>query len=214
VLAELTRDQLKSIIRDVVTSVLKQEKPPIPIGASNRHIHLTAEDYFALFGNEPFENVKDLGQPGEFASNKLLEIEGPKRSVKGVRILGPFRKVSQVELSNTDARALGINAPTRLSGDIEGTPGITLIGPKGRLEIPHGAIVAQRHIHMTPADAALFEVKNGDMLNILVDGARPTIFANTIVRVADNFKLEMHLDTDEANAVGVNSDMSGKVIKL
>ncbi|MFB0920837.1 MAG: phosphate propanoyltransferase [Oscillospiraceae bacterium] len=213
-LAEITRDQLKSIIKEVVVSVLKQEKPPIPVGVSNRHIHLSAADYFALFGNEPFENVKDLGQPGEFASNRFLDIEGPKCSVRGVRILGPFRTTSQVEISNTDARALGIKAPTRLSGNVEGTPGLTLIGPKGRLELPCGVIVAQRHVHMTPDDAELFGVKNGDKLDIFVDGPRPAVFVNTLVRVSNNFKLEMHLDTDEANAVGQTGDMYGKVIEL
>ncbi len=202
------------LVVDLVLQIVKRldAAAGIPVGVSNRHIHITEEDYRVLFGGQPFQKHKDLNQTGEYASNQVVDVKGPKATLKNVRILGPFRQATQAELSKTDARLLGMEIPVRMSGDIQGSPGITLIGPAGRLDLPQGAIVAQRHVHMSPADAARFQVQNGDKIAIRVPGERPAIFCDTVVRVHDDFVLELHLDTDEANTVG-SGPMLGYVVK-
>lgn len=202
------------LVIDLVLQIVKRLDPEagIPVGVSNRHIHLTEGDYRTLFGDQPFQKHKDLNQTGEYASNRVVDVLGPKATLRNVRILGPFRKASQAELSKTDARMLGMEIPVRMSGDIQGSPAITLIGPAGQLDLPQGAIVAQRHVHMSPLDAARFQVRDGDKIDIRVPGERPAIFCDTVVRVHDDFVLELHLDTDEANAVG-SGPMMGYVVK-
>ncbi|QVK19486.1 phosphate propanoyltransferase [Mycoplasmatota bacterium] len=189
-------------------------KKELPIAMSNRHIHLSSSDLNNLFG-EGYEltKFKDLSQPGQFASNEKVEIVGPKGSFKGVRVLGPVRKNTQIEISKTDSFALGIYPPVRDSGDIVGTPGAKIIGPKGEVEITEGVIVASRHIHMHTDDAKEFGVKDKDRVQIKVDGERSLLFDNVLVRVRDDFALEMHVDIDEGNAAGVKNGQLVELIK-
>lgn len=173
----------------------------VPVGISNRHIHLSQGDLEALFGAGYQLTVRnELSQTGQFAAEETVTIEGPKSSMHNVRILGPTRKQTQIEISRTDSFALGVKPPVRDSGFLEASPGITLIGPKGTITLDRGVIIAQRHIHMTEADAKAFGVKDKDLVSVRVGGERGVTFENVLVRVRNDFVLEMHIDTDEANA--------------
>ncbi len=176
----------------------------VPIGVSARHIHLTQEHVEVLFGEGyQLTKKKDL-MGGQFASNECVTIVGLKlRAIENVRILGPVRKKSQVEISATDAIKLGIKAPIRDSGNLAGSAPIAVVGPKGVLYLEEGCIVAKRHIHMSPADAAAAGVHDGDVVSVKVDNERGTIFNEVLIRVDDSFTLEMHIDTDEANAAKI-----------
>jgi propanediol utilization protein len=186
----------------------------IPLSTSARHIHLTREHVEALFGPGYALTVKaPLSQPGQFACNETLTIVGPKKSLPNVRILGPERKESQVEISRTDEFTLGIDAPVRLSGELEGTPGITLEGPKSSVVLQRGVIQALRHIHMSPADAERFQVKDKDWVMVRVGGKRGIIFDDVAVRVNADYRLDMHIDTDEANAAELKPGDEGILIK-
>ncbi|EEM16654.1 hypothetical protein bpmyx0001_24560 [Bacillus pseudomycoides DSM 12442] len=186
----------------------------IPIGVSNRHVHLTSEDLEKLFG-EGYELLvaKELSQPGEFAAKETVTIKTEKAEIPKVRILGPIRKFTQVEISKTDARKLGVDAPIRASGNIDGTPGITLIGPKGSLKIEKGVIIAERHIHMTPQDAEKFQVKDGQYASVKVEGNRGLIFNQVLIRVKDTYALDMHIDTDEANSGNITTGDLGHLLQ-
>ncbi|HPC25379.1 MAG TPA: phosphate propanoyltransferase [Fervidobacterium sp.] len=181
---------------------MKKKEFPIIAGVSNRHVHLSREDLDLLFGKGyTLTPTKDLGQPGQFACKEMVTIVGPKGSIENVRILGPERKDTQIEISLTDAFKLGIMPPVRDSGDIEGTPGITIIGPNGKLEKEKGVIIAKRHVHMHPSDAEKFGVKDKDIVKVIVEnGDRKLIFDDVLIRVSEKFALEFHVDTDEANA--------------
>jgi putative phosphotransacetylase len=184
------------------------------VETSARHIHLTNADIETLFGaGAVLHNKKDLSQPGQFACEEKLEIVGPKGSLKA-SVLGPARKATQVELSFTDARTLGLKSvPVRESGDIAGTPGIKLVGPAGELEIQEGVIIAKRHIHMTPADAEAFGVKDKDIVQVKIANAdRTTIFGDVVVRVSPSYALAMHIDTDEANAACAFGACRGEIV--
>ncbi|MBC8590725.1 phosphate propanoyltransferase [Wansuia hejianensis] len=184
-------------------------KKTLPIAMSNRHIHLSQKDLDILFG-EGYEltKFKDLSQPGQYACEEKVDTVGPKGTIKGVRILGPVRGESQYEVSVSDAFALGVKPVIRNSGDIEDTPGVKLVGPKGEVELDKGVIVAARHIHMHTSDAEEFDVKDKDIVSIKVDGPRGLTFDNVLVRVSDKFALEMHVDIEEGNASGIkNGDM-------
>lgn len=185
----------------------------IPVGVSNRHIHLSTEDIHALFG-EGYEltHFKDLSQSGQFAANEQLTILGPKGMLRKVRILGPARSETQVEISKTDGFYLGIHPPVRSSGSIEGTPGITLIGPKGAVVLQKGVIIAKRHVHMSPEHAQLLDVKEGDTLMIQTTGERSVIFTDVLVRVHPTFMLDMHVDLDEGNGAGLKTGDFAKMI--
>ena len=175
----------------------------ILVETSVKHVHVSQEDLEKLFG-KGYELTprKSLSQPGQFACEERVIIEGPKGQLKGLSILGPVRSATQVELAITDCRAVGISAPIRESGDIEGTPGCKIIGPAGEVEIDKGVIVAKRHIHMTPEDAAAFGVADKEVVSVKIDSReRSTIYGDTVVRVSPRFSLAMHLDTDEGNAV-------------
>ncbi|MBK6519679.1 MAG: acetate/propionate family kinase [Polyangiaceae bacterium] len=174
----------------------------IPIAVSARHIHLRKETVEQLFGpGHELTPLKELSQPGQFACEEVLEIVGPKRSIAGVRVLGPVRPADQVEVSRTDEFFLGLDAPVRDSGDVRGTPGVTLVGPKGSVTLKEGVICARRHIHMAPEDAARFGVADGDVVEVAVDSSgRDLTFGDVLVRVSPKYRLEMHVDTDEANA--------------
>ncbi|MED4651809.1 phosphate propanoyltransferase [Bacillus pseudomycoides] len=186
----------------------------IPIGVSNRHVHLTSEDLEKLFG-EGYELLvaKELSQPGEFAAKETVTIKTEKAEIPKVRILGPIRKFTQVEISKTDARKLGVDAQIRASGNIDGTPGITLIGPKGSLKIEKGVIIAERHIHMTPQDAEKFQVKDGQYASVKVEGNRGLIFNQVLIRVKDTYALDMHIDTDEANSGNITTGDLGHLLQ-
>lgn len=173
----------------------------IPVGVSGRHIHVTREHLDILYGEGyQLQPVKDLSQPGQFAAQETVDIVGPKGSFNKVRILGPTRSKTQIEIALTDAMKLGINPPIRDSGDVADSAGVTIVGPKGEVNLQEGVIAAMRHIHMTPADAQLFGVKDKDIVKVRLDGERGLIFDQVLIRVNDNFKLEMHIDTDEGNA--------------
>jgi len=184
------------------------------VETSARHIHLTKEAVAALYGEGAALIVKKaLSQPGQFAcGNDKIMLVGPKGQL-AVSVLGPERKANQVELSYSDARALGLsNVPVRESGDVAGTPGLKLVGPAGEIEITEGVIIAKRHIHMTPADAELFGVKDKQIVNVKLDTARPLIFGDVVVRVNDNFALAMHIDTDECNAASAFGEVYGTIV--
>ncbi|MDU2944644.1 MAG: phosphate propanoyltransferase [Citrobacter sp.] len=197
----------KQQLETTVTKVLDEMRErPIPLGISNRHIHLCAEDYDRLFPNLPISEKKELLQPGQYAADQTVTLVGPKGQLKNVRLLGPLRSTSQVEISRTDARTLGIAAPLRMSGSIEGTPGVRLISPFAELDLASGVIVAQRHIHMSPLDALILRVSHGDKVSVAINGdERRLIFDNVAVRVSPDMRLEMHIDTDEANAAGADN---------
>ncbi|SFB07478.1 MULTISPECIES: phosphate propanoyltransferase [unclassified Bacillus (in: firmicutes)] len=185
----------------------------IPLGVSSRHIHLKREHVDVLFGGGyELTNMKDLSQPGEFAANETVRVVGPKGEFPKVRVLGPMRNFSQLEISLTDSFSIGVKAPLRSSGNIEGTPGIKLIGPNGELELTEGVIVAERHIHMTPSDAEKFGVKNGEYVSVKTSGPRGLIFDNVLIRVKESFALDMHIDTDEANAAGVKTGDKAEIL--
>ncbi len=195
----------------------------ILVETSARHVHVTQEALEVLFGKgHNLEVKKALSQPGQFASNdKVMVIGYNKKDPNGVRpsaalsILGPVRNHNQVEVSFTDARSLGLVAPVRESGDIAGSGACTLKGPAGEIELSEGVIIAKRHIHMTPTDAAEFGVKNGDIVNVEVDSGkgRKIVFGDTVIRVSEKYALAMHIDTDECNACACSGVVNGKIVK-
>ncbi len=187
----------------------------IRVGVSVRHVHLSQADLETLFGKGyKLNHLRDLYQEGEFASKETVTLVGPRlRSIQDVRVLGPLRKQTQVEVSRTDSIFLGIDPPVRPSGVLEGSAPITLVGPKGSITLKEGTIIANRHIHMSPADAARFGVKDNDLVNVEVGGEKAVIFKNVQIRVKDNFKLEMHLDTDDANAAGITCGVPVRIVK-
>jgi putative phosphotransacetylase len=186
----------------------------IPIEISARHIHLSQVDLDKLFGpGYKLTVLRELSQPGEFASNSVVDIKAGDRLLQKVRILGPVRKLTQVELSKTDSVFMRLRAPLRLSGNTAGSPGLTIMGPMGSLDIKEGVIVAKRHLHTSKELATQHGLKDGQIVSIKIMGDRETIFNNVIVRVNENFKWHFHIDTDEANAAGVSSDnFQGEVI--
>ena len=187
----------------------------ILVETSARHVHVTKEDLETLFGVGHELTVKSwLSQPGQFASEEQVDIVGPKNTLKRVRILGPVRPATQVELSLTDARSIGVTAPVRESGDIAGSGSCKLVGPAGEVEVSEGVIAAKRHIHMTPADAAEFGVKDKDVVSVKVDtNGRALVFGDVVVRVSEKFALAMHIDTDESNAACAVNGTMGEMIK-
>lgn len=184
----------------------------VPIEISNRHVHLSQDHVEALFGpGHTLTPMKALSQPGQYACEETVTLVGPKGTLEKVRVLGPARKQSQVELARTDTFKIGVKAPARDSGDLEGTPGIQLVGPHGMVELDCGVIVADRHIHMTPSDAARLGIKDGVRVRVEVSGPRGGIFNNVLVRVSANSHLNMHIDTDEGNAFDVQN---GQMVTL
>lgn len=186
----------------------------VPVGVSARHIHLTQQDVETLFGEGyQLTKKKDL-MGGQFACNETVTIVGLKlRAIENVRVLGPVRKASQVEISSTDAMKLGINAPVRESGNVAGSSPIAVVGPKGAIYMKEGCIVAMRHIHMSPADAAAAGVHDGDIVSVKAENERGTVFNQVKIRVNESFTLEMHIDTDEANASKIKTGDKVTIIK-
>lgn len=210
--------QIEEIIMDVLKkqadNIKTNEKPDIPIGISNRHIHLSRSDLDICFG-ESYEltPIKDLNQPGQYACKETMTICGPKGAIEKVRVLGPVREETQVEILAKDNFTLGINAPLRISGDISSSEGLTLIGPKGSVQLKEGTIIAKRHIHMTKDDAKKHGVDDGQIVSIQIAGERGGIYDNVIIRSNDNSATECHLDMEEANAFGITNDSKLRIIK-
>lgn len=205
---------LKILLEDLKRKEGINNLAEIPVGISNRHIHLSRWHKEILFGqNYQLTKLKELSQLGQYACKETVIICGPKGSIEKVRVLGPERNKTQVEVSVGDCRKLGIAPNVRMSGDLNETSGITLVGPKGSLNLKEGVIVAQRHIHMNLKDANKFNLKNEELVSIEVDGLRGAILNNVSVRINKSFRLECHLDTEEANSLGINSKSTIKIIK-
>lgn len=186
------------------------------VEVSARHIHVTQADMDILFGKgSELHPVKELSQPGQFASEEKLTLKGPKGSLTA-RILGPLRSETQVEVSLTEARQLGVKAQIRESGDLEGTTGdLTLVGPAGEIALTKGVIAAKRHVHMTLADAEKYGVTNGEVVAVKIETAgRSVVFGDTVIRVSDKYSLAMHIDTDEANAAAISGTAQGEIVKF
>ena len=183
----------------------------VELEASGRHVHVTKEQAMILFGHG-LTPKRPLSQPGQFLANERLTVVGPKGEFKNVAVLGPERSAAQVEISLTDARVLGLEVPVRLSGDIKGSPGITLVGQNCRVTLAEGVIAAQRHIHLRPEDAAKFGVKDKQVVSLQTYTARPVVFQDVVVRVSDQFAPYAHLDYDEANACGFKAGDLGRIL--
>lgn len=211
--SEMMQEQLveqiaKLVAKQINENQLQESEEKIPIGVSARHVHLTREHVEVLFGKGYQLNKKKDLMGGQFAAMECVTLVGTKlRAIENVRILGPERKRSQVEVAKTDAIRLGINPPVRESGDLDGSAPVAVVGPKGVLYLEEGCIVAKRHIHMSPADADRFGVKNGQTVKVRFDNGRGGVFDEVLIRVDKSFTLEMHIDTDEANGLGVGKDM-------
>ena len=208
-------EMVKKVLNEMNTTASDNAEGDIPVGVSNRHIHLSREHLDILFGaGYELTPIKDLSQPGQYACKELLTIVGPSlRPIENVRVLGPVRRASQVEISATDSYVLKVKPPVRESGNISGSAPIRIIGPKGVVELAEGCIIANRHIHMSPNDAKVFGVSDGDSVDIDVEGKRKTRFFDVQVRVHKDFRLEMHLDTDDANACGIGNGFRVKISK-
>lgn len=212
----------KKLVDMITETIYKKIKPKeesshlfsIPAEVSNHHVHLTRNSLDILYGKDyELTKLRDLSQPGEFASNERVSIVGANMKViEKVRILGPLREYTQAELSITDGYFLGLDLPTRISGNIKGSPPIIFIGPKGVLTLSEGAIRAARHIHMTPKDAEDYKVKNGDRIKVEVSGEHGVIYKDVVIRVSQKSKLALHLDTDEANAGNVKGSGLARIL--
>ncbi|MCR1955098.1 ethanolamine utilization phosphate acetyltransferase EutD [Clostridioides mangenotii] len=203
---------LNEIVEEVINRVKKEAF--IEVEASGRHVHLSKADMEALFGKGyELTKAKDLSQPGQYACKERVMITGPKGSLKNVIVLGPCRSNTQVEVSLTDLASLGLKAPVKQSGDLEGTPGLKISVDDKEVNVKEGLIVAKRHIHMTPQDAEKFVVHDNEEVNVKVFGNRPLVFEGVVVRVNANYKTYMHIDYDEANACGFQKGTFAKIVK-
>ncbi len=224
-MTQVSRAISRSDIEQLVRQVLAQRSPgppaaaakpnPLVVNISARHVHLTDEHVQILFGKPELEPVKDLYQDGYYAAKETVAIIGPRRRMlPSVRVLGPCRGDSQVELAFTDGISLGIDLPVRISGDIQGTPGCLLVGPNGSVELNQGVIRAMRHVHMGSADLQYYGVKNGDVMHLRVESAGcTTVLEDLVIRAGDRIKLEVHIDTDEGNAVNLDGATKVDLIK-
>ena len=218
---DISNEKIAEMVR---RAILEMESSPradstnqggIPIGVSNRHIHLSQADLETLFGKGyELTPIKELSQPGQYACKELLTIIGPSmRPIENVRVLGPVRRNSQVEISATDSYVLKVKPPVRESGDIKGSAPIRIVGPRGIVELSEGCIIANRHIHMSPSEAQSFGVADGDYVDIDVDGKRRTRWFDVQIRVHKDFRLEMHVDTDDANAAGIGNGFIVNIVR-
>ena len=212
----------KKLVDMITETIYKEIKPEeklsnlfsIPVEISNHHVHLTRDSLNVLYGKGyELSKLRDLSQPGEFASNEQVSLVGANmKIIEKVRILGPLREYTQAELSITDGYFLGVDLPTRISGNIKSSPPIIFIGPKGVLTLSEGAIRAARHIHMTPKDTEYYQVKNGDRVKVEVSGEHGVIYKDVVIRVSEKSKLAFHLDTDEANAGNVKGTGLARIL--
>jgi len=187
----------------------------VGIGISNKHLHLTEADLETLFGpGAKLTPYKELVQPGQYAAEEKVDIVGPKTTFHGIRIIGPTRPQTQIEISMTDSRALGIDAPVRESGKLSGTPGVKLVGPAGEVDLSEGVIIALRHIHLSPAEAEEAGLKDKDLVDVQTFGGRPLIFQDVLIRSGDTHLKEFHVDTDEANAAGIGNGQEVEIVSI
>lgn len=199
-------DQNPELAKNITAEIalrLERSKSPIPVGISNRHVHLDQKDWDVLFGkNSEPRKFRAVKQPGFWAAYETVDIEGPKGIVKNIRLVAPHRPKTQVEISKTDAQILGLRPPVRDSGDLGGSTPVRIIGPKGTIEIREGLIIARRHIHFHPLEAQAMGIKDGEVVRVRagIGGIRELVFEQVLCRVSDKFSLELHVDTDEANA--------------
>jgi len=212
------RQEIETITRMVLATIAASDNKTngfeVPVGVSNRHIHLSQQDVETLFGEGHQLTKKKELMGGQYACEECCTIVGLKlRAIENVRVLGPARKETQVEISQTDARKLGINVPVRESGDIGGSAPIAIVGPKGAIYCKEGCIIAARHIHMSPADASHAGLSDGDYVSVTVDNERGTTFDKVKIRVDESFTLEMHIDTDEANASEICTGNKVKIVR-
>ncbi len=198
-------EELKQLTEAVIRRIF------VPLEASGRHVHITKEQALTLFGHG-LTPKRELSQPGQYLAQERLSVVGPKGEFRDVAVLGPERQEAQVEISVTDGRTLGIVPPVKLSGDVSGSPGAVLVGPKGRVELSAGVIAARRHIHMTPEDAARMEVRDGQTVKLRTFTERPLVFDDVTVRVSPKFATFAHLDYDEANACGMHPGDLGRIV--
>ncbi|MBN2103365.1 phosphate propanoyltransferase [bacterium] len=212
---------VETVVEEIVRTLKKDQTPAsasfnpmVPLGVSNRHIHITQQTLDNLFGEgSVLDKYRQLYQPNDFAAKQTVTIVGAKmRAIQSVRILGPIRQYDQVELAKTDAIVLGINPPVNDSGNLDGAAPLTLVGPAGSVYLPHCAIIASRHIHMPGSDAEKLGVKDGDLCRVRLHGDKPTVYENIRIRINDSWKLQLHLDTDEANATGTICGMQAEFL--
>ncbi|MEH7302835.1 phosphate propanoyltransferase [Neobacillus drentensis] len=210
----MDKEKIRVLVEEIVKATLKQPRQ-IPIAASNRHIHLSPEHVDRLFGKgHQLNKLKDLSQPNQFAAKETVTLIGPKGKIQNVRVLGPARGSTQVEVSLFDGFTLGVKPPIRNSGDIKGSGAITIQGPRGQVTINEGLICAARHIHMHTSDGERFGVSDGDRVQVKVEGERGVIFSNVLIRVSPKYKLEMHIDIDEANAANIKNGQIGEIVAI
>ena len=216
---QLSEKQISEMVRKVLSQMAMPKSDThdgtVPVGVSNRHVHLSEGDLEILFGKGyKLTPIKELSQPGQYACRETLTVISPSmRMIEGVRVLGPVRRSSQVEISKTDSYALKVTPPVRESGDIKGSAAVTLVGPMGAVTLKEGCIIANRHIHMSPEEGRAFGVKDGDYVTVEVDGTRRTRWYDVQVRVHESFRLEMHVDTDDANSAGISNGFKVKIVK-
>lgn len=212
-LEEITRLVVNELKNQDVVIANHLRKRNVPVSISARHLHLQADHLEQLFGKGyQLTKFKDISQPGQWACNETVTIAGPKGKIENVRVLAPLRKFSQVEVAKSDARKLGINPPVRSSGNIEGSAPLTLIGPKGTVNLKEGCIIADRHIHMSPKDANDFGVVNQQKVSVLVKGEKGGVIGQVVIRVNERYALDMHIDTDDANAFGLTGNEQLQII--
>lgn len=208
---EITRLVVKELGNQPLSDL--QRKTDVPVSISARHLHLQREHVEVLFGQGyELTKFKEISQPGQYACNEKVTLKGPKGTIENVRVLGPLRKQTQIEISRTDARKIGISPPVRNSGNLAGSAPITLIGPKGTVFLQEGCIIADRHIHMTPRDAFLYGVKDQQKVSVQVDGEKGGIMGQVTIRVNERYALDMHIDTDDANAFDLKGNEWLKII--
>ena len=215
---DISKEQIVELVRKALSEIDNKAEVKdggIPVGISNRHIHLSKNDLETLFGvGYELTPIKELSQPGQYACKEQLTIIGPSmRPIENVRVLGPVRKASQVEISMTDSYILKVKPPVRESGSIKGSAPIRIVGPKGIVELSEGCIIANRHIHMSPDEAKVFGLSDGDYVDIDVNGKRRTRWYDVQVRVHKDFRLEMHVDTDDANSAGIGNGFIVTIVK-
>ncbi len=208
--------ELEQIIKNVVESMgLQEEKKSdyVKVGISQRHIHLSREDLDTLFGKGYELTPKKILMGKEFASNEVVTLVGPSlKTIENVRVLGPVRKNTQVEISRTDTFILKVSPPVRPSGEIKGSEKLVIVGPKGCVYLKEGVIIANRHIHLTPEFAASMDLKDNDLVDVVIDGVKPTKFYDVQIRVREDFNVEMHIDTDDANSCGLKNGDAVRII--
>ncbi len=211
----MDRATIKALVQEVVQNTMQTAKKQVPIAVSNRHVNLSPEHVERLFGRGyELKKLKDLSQPNQFAAKETVTLIGPKGRIPNVRVLGPARGKTQVEISLFDGFTLGVTPPIRQSGELEGSESIILMGPRGQLKLEEGLICASRHIHMHPDDGENFGVKDGDMVDIKVDGPRGVTYTNVLIRISLKYRLEMHIDLDEANAANIKNGQHGEITAI